>query len=87
MFHEIKQELLEERTARTKLQDQIDHMESEIKENKAQWKTELKQVTDNCMASNLVLEERIKRKRPELQSTFAFFQHINYCVVEYFYAY
>ena len=68
MYDELKEELREERTARTKLQGQIDHMESKNQEKDAQWKSDLKHVTDSCMARTVALEERMKRKRPELQS-------------------
>ena len=61
---EMKQELREERIARIQQQKQME----------AQWKTELKQVTDSFMASNVALEERMKRLRPELQSKFVFVQ-------------
>ena len=76
MFEEIKQELREERTARTKLQEHIDKTEAENREKEAQWKTELKRVTHSCTASNVAMKERMKRKGPEPQSKFLFVQHI-----------
>ena len=70
MFDEINQKLREERTVRKKMQEEMQIIEKKMQEKEEQWKTELKHVTDSCIVSTVALEERMKRKRPELQSKY-----------------
>ena len=67
---------LQEKEKQQFINDYIEELDRERESLIAQWKAELKKVTDSCMASNVALEEKMKQRRPDLQSKYEFVQYI-----------